>query len=71
MESLDSGSVDFVIREPPDQLFECDPRLEPGERRTQAEVDAMAEGQVAVDGAIGDIPVRDRGTRVDPGWPPR
>ena len=44
--------VDLPAREPLEYLLEGDAALEPGERGAEAEVDAVAEGEVLLDVAV-------------------
>ena len=41
------GAHDLIFRNPREESLERDPRLEPRERRAEAEVDPLAEGHVA------------------------
>ena len=58
MEPLQPLHVDFIEREPTYQFLERDAGFEPGQRGAEAEMDAVAEGQVSLDGAIGDEAIR-------------
>ena len=58
MEPLQPLHVDFIEREPPYQFPERDAGLQPGQRGTETEMDAVAEGQVSLDGAVGDEALR-------------
>ena len=51
METLDPRAVHLVGREAFEELLQRDPGLHAGERRTQAEVDPVAECQMT--GAVG------------------
>jgi hypothetical protein len=56
----DDGAADGVGRDPSEQLLEGDPRLEPRQRRSEAVVDAITEGDVALRVAREVEPVRFR-----------
>src|ERR1700722_4936863 len=57
METFDTVTINLIVRETLDQFLQRDPRLEPGERCPEAEVDAVTEGKMSVDCAICDVAV--------------
>ena len=63
--------VDLPLGEALQHLVERDAALEAGQRRAEAEVDAVAEGLVPADRRGGCRSCRRRGSGARPGWPSR